>query len=76
MNRPDFCEAADPESNAICERLAGTPRRELPGRVLILGQARLRAVLAEYQAHYNTAGRTRASPSASPTTNVTLPTPP
>jgi putative transposase len=41
--------------NAICERLVGTPRRELLDRVLILGEAHLRAVLAEYQAHYNTA---------------------
>jgi putative transposase len=38
--------------NAICERLAGTLRRELPGRVLIFGERHLRAVLAEYQAHY------------------------
>jgi transposase InsO family protein len=41
--------------NAICERLVGTLRRELLDRVLILGQAHLRTVLAEYQAHYNTA---------------------
>ncbi len=41
--------------NAICERPVGTLRRELPGRVLILGQAHLHAVLAEYQTHYNTA---------------------
>jgi putative transposase len=41
--------------NAICERLAGTLRRELPGRVLIRGERHLRAVLAEYQAHCNTA---------------------
>jgi transposase InsO family protein len=44
-----------PRMNAICERLAGTSRREIPGRSLILGQAHLRAVLAEYQEHYNTA---------------------
>jgi len=44
--------------------------------VLILGEAHLRAVLAEYQLHYNTARRTRASPSAPQTTNVSLPAPP
>ncbi len=42
-------------SNAICERLVGTLRRELPDRVLILAEQHLHAVLAEYQAHYNTA---------------------
>ncbi len=56
--------------NAICERLVGTLRRELLDRVLILGEAHLRAVLAEYQVHYNTSGRTRASLSASPTPNA------
>ncbi len=44
-----------PRMNAICERLVGTLRRELLDRMLILGEAHLRAVLAEYQAHYNTA---------------------
>ncbi len=44
-----------PRMNAICERLAGTLRRELLDRVLILGAQHLHAVLAEYQAHYNTA---------------------
>ena len=41
--------------NAICERLVGTLRRALLDRMLILGEAHLRTVLAEYQAHYNTA---------------------
>ena|SRR5487761_795153 len=44
-----------PRMNAICERLVGTLRRELLDRTLILGEAHLRTVLAEYQAHYNTA---------------------
>jgi putative transposase len=44
-----------PRMNAICERLIGTLRRELLDRTLILHQAHLRAVLAEYQEHYNTA---------------------
>ena len=44
-----------PRMNAICERLLGTLRRELLDRVLILGEAHLRAVLIEYQVHYNAA---------------------
>jgi transposase InsO family protein len=41
--------------NATCERLVGTLRRELLDRVLILGERHLRAVLTDYEAHYNTA---------------------
>jgi transposase InsO family protein len=47
--------AQAPRMNAICERLIGTLRRELLDRTLILNQAHLRAVLADYQEHYNTA---------------------
>ena len=36
--------------NAICERLAGTLRREILDRVLILGEAYVHTVLTEYQA--------------------------
>jgi transposase len=62
-----------PRMNATCECLIGTLRRELLDRVLITGDAHLRAVLAEYQMHYNTAVCTRASLSASLTANTTLP---
>ena len=62
--------------NATCERLVGTLRREVLDRVLILGEAHLRAVLTEYQAHYTPPACTRASPSASPTTNLMLPASP
>ena len=49
------CAARAPRMNAICERLVGTLRRETLDRVPILGEAHLRSVLAEYQAHYNNA---------------------
>jgi hypothetical protein len=49
------CAVQAPRMNAICERLVGTLRRETLDRVLILGEAHLRAVLAEYQAHDNMA---------------------
>ena len=50
-----------PRMNATCERLVGTLRREVLDRVLILGEAHLRAVLTEYQLHYNTARTSPAS---------------
>jgi transposase InsO family protein len=53
MGQPPWTTA--PRMNAICERLAATLRRELLDRMLILGERHLRAVLADYQAHYNTA---------------------
>jgi transposase InsO family protein len=42
-----------PRMNAICERLNGTLRRELPDRILIVGERHLALVLHEYVAHYN-----------------------
>ncbi len=42
-------------SNATCEQLAGTLPRELLDRVLIFSEQHLRAVLTDYQTHYNTA---------------------
>jgi transposase InsO family protein len=64
-----------PRMNAICERLIGTLRRELLDRTLILNQAHLRAALAEYQEHYNTArphqGIGQRAPAAEPGPRVT-----
>jgi transposase InsO family protein len=40
-------------TNAICERLVGTLRRELLDRMLILNETHLRRVLNEYVIHYN-----------------------
>jgi len=37
-----------PRSNAICERVIGSIRRECLDRMLILGRRHLEAVLAEY----------------------------
>jgi putative transposase len=63
--------------NAICERLIGTLRREALDRTLILNQAHLRAVLAEYQEHYNTArphqGTGQRVPGAEAGSRVTAP---
>ena len=39
-----------PRMNATCERLVSTLRREIPDRVLILGETHLHTVLTEYQA--------------------------
>jgi putative transposase len=42
-----------PRMNAICERVIGTLRRELPDRTLILNERHLGLVLREYVRHYN-----------------------
>ena len=44
-----------PKANAICERVIGTLRREVPGQLLIVSERHLRQALTEYLAHYNTA---------------------
>jgi transposase InsO family protein len=62
--------------SATCERLVGTLRRERLDHVLILGERHLRAVLTDYQAHYNTARPHQASLNTSPTANATFPAPP
>jgi transposase InsO family protein len=49
-----------PRANAICERVIGTLRRELSGRLLIVNEHHLRRVLTEYLRHYNTARPHRA----------------
>jgi len=49
-----------PRANAICERVVGTLRRELPDRILILGPGHLRRVLPSTRSTTTPAGLTRA----------------
>ena len=42
-----------PRANAYAERLVPTVRTEVTNRMLVFGQRHLRAILAEYEAHYN-----------------------
>jgi putative transposase len=62
-----------PRMNATCERLLGTLRRELLGRMLILSEAHLRAVLIEYQVTTTQPGRIRASTSGFPAMSAKFP---
>jgi transposase InsO family protein len=49
-----------PTANAICEPVITTPRREVPGPLLIVSERHLRQVLTEYLAHCNAARPHRA----------------
>jgi transposase InsO family protein len=62
-----------PRLNAICERVIGTLRRELLGRILILGERHLALALGECLAHYN-AARPHQSRCQRPPDLQTLPT--
>ena len=42
-----------PQANAFAERFVLTARTEVTDRMLIFGERHLRAILAEYEAHYN-----------------------
>ena len=47
-------------ANAICETMIGTPRREVPGRLLIASEHHLQRVLTGYLQHSNRARLHRA----------------
>jgi putative transposase len=62
-----------PRANAICERVVGTLRRELPGRLLIASEQHLRRVLTEYLTRYNTARPHRSLGQLTPAQAETCP---
>jgi putative transposase len=55
-----------PRMNAHCERVIGSIRREVLDHILILGEAHARQVLAAYQRHSTSTGRTRRATSFHP----------
>jgi hypothetical protein len=62
--------------NAICERLAGTLRREVLDRTLIPDEAHPPPLSRNIRRITTPPGRTRASRSTSPAATVTSPGPP
>ena len=55
-----------PQANAIAERFAGTLRRELLDRLLIINQRHAATVLRQYERHYNEHRPHRALGQAAP----------
>ncbi|MFI9842482.1 integrase core domain-containing protein [Nonomuraea sp. NPDC051941] len=55
-----------PRMNVIMERWVGSVRREILDRILVINAAHLRAILAEYEAHFNEHRPHRALDQASP----------
>jgi transposase InsO family protein len=62
-----------PKANAICERIAGTLRRELFDRLLIVNEHHLCQVVTEYLQHYNSARPHRALGQCTPAQADTSP---
>ena len=62
-----------PRVNAICERVTGTLRRELPDRLLIVDEQHLRRVLTGYLTPYDTARPHRSLGRLTPAQATTRP---
>ena len=62
-------------SNAICERMIGTLRREVLDRLLIVNEHHLRWVLTEYLRHCKTARPHRSLGQLTPAQAGTCPRP-
>jgi putative transposase len=64
-----------PRTNAICERMIGTLRRELLDRVLVVNDRHLRHILTTYLHHFNTARPHRTLAHLAPAQAETQPPP-